>query len=228
MVSEETSPQSAPSEGDGPGWMPIVVATTLLLGILVFIGCGVATWVLFGKRTELAIRTLRSTYIPEVEQSLIQPDEKRAAVDQLEELALDLERGKYENWQAGGVMQRLVRLPVLQWGELSAIEAFIQKDFGDDSVDAITQLARLRRAVELDKATSVDFEDVLKPALVVDDSSLGRSLREKLTRAVAEDVVQRAKLVADRCGVPKQDFPDVKIDAMIRRQIEAGLREGSL
>jgi hypothetical protein len=228
MVSAESSPQADPSDDEGPGWMPIIVATTLLLGILMFIGCGLATWILFGKRTELAIRTLRSTYIPEVEQSLIQPDEKRAAVDQLEELALDLERGKYENWQAGGVMQRLVRLPVLQWGELSAIEAYVEKNFGDDAEAAIKQLARLRRAVELDKATSLDFQDVLKPALVLDESSQGPRLKEKLSRPAVEDVVRRAKLVSDRCGVPEKDFPDVKIDAMIRRQIEAGLREGSL
>ncbi len=216
------------AQDEGPGWMPIIMAATLLMGMVGFIGCGVTTWLLFQKRVPLAIRTLRSTYIPEVEQSLLEPAEKKATVAQLEEFVLDLERGKYENWQAAGVMQRLVRLPVLQWGELSAIEAFVEKQFGDDAELSGRELSRLRRAVELDKATSIDFEDVLKPALVADDSVLGRRLNEKLTRELAADVVQRAKLVADRSDVPQQDFPAVTIDVIVRRQIEAGLETGSL
>ena len=226
MNQESALPDDAGDEG--PGWMPIIMAATLLMGIIGFIGCGVTTWLLFQKRVPLAIRTLRSTYIPEVEQSLLEPDEKKATVAQLEEFVADLERGKYENWQAAGVMQRLVRLPVLQWGELSAIEAFVQKQFGEDAELAGRNLSRLRRAVELDKATSIDFEDVLRPALVADDSVLGRRLNEKLTRDLAEDVVQRAKLVADRSEVPQQDFPAVTIDVIVRRQIEAGLKSGSL
>ncbi len=225
MVNEENADESV---DEGPGWMPIILAATLLMGIVGFIGCGVTTWLLFQKRVPLAIRTLRSTYIPEVEQSLLDPGEKKAAVAQLEEFTADLERGKYENWQAAGVMQRLVRLPVLQWGELSAIESFIEKEFGDDAGPAIRDLSRLRRAVELDKATSIDVEDVLKPALVIDDSPMGRRLNEKLTPDLAKDVAQRAKLVADRSDIPEKGFPDVKINVIIRRQIEAGLKEGSI
>ncbi len=211
----------------GPGWMPIVLAATLLMGIVGFIGCGVSTWLLFQKRVPLAIRTLRSTYIPEVQQSLLDPAEKKATLAQLEELAADLERGKYENWQAAGVMQRLVRLPVLQWGELSAIESFIRRGFGEDADAAVKNLSRLRRAVELNKATSIDFEDVLEPALVGDDSARRRRLSDELNREMVEDVAHRAKLVADRSEVPDQDFPEVKINVIIRRQIEAGLKEGS-
>ena len=116
---------------------------------------------------------------------------------------------------------------MLQWGELSAIEAFIRREFGEDADESIKQLSRLRRAVELDKATSIDFEDVLKPALVIDDSPMGRRLSDELNRAAAEDVVQRAKLVADRSEIPNKDFAEVKISVIIRRQIEAGLKEGT-
>lgn len=207
--------------------MPIILAATLLMGIVGFIGCGVSTWLLFQKRVPLAIRTLRATYIPEVEQSLLGPEEKRATVSQLEELTADLERGKYENWQAAGAMQRLIRVPVLQWGELTAIESLIRKEFGNDADAAVRDISRLRRAIELDKATSIDCEDVLKPAMVVDDSMLGRRLNVKLTREMIQDVVDRAKLVADRSDIPQQDFPDVKIDAIVRRQIEAGLTSGT-
>ena len=232
MVTQESPSEPAkPDESDdvrneGPGWMPIIMAATLLMGMVGFIGCGLSTWLLFQKRVPLAIRTLRATYIPEVEQSLLEPEEKKATIAQLEELTEELERGKYENWQAAGVMQRLIRLPVLQWGELSAIEAFIEKDLGDEAAAASRDLSRLRRAVELDKATSIDVEDVLKPAMVIDDSTLGRRLNEKLTVEMAKDVAQRAKLVADRSDIPQQDFPDVKINVILRRQIDAGLKEG--
>ena len=208
--------------------MPIVLAGTVLMGIVGFIGCGVSTWILFQKQVPLAVRTLRNTYIPAIEQSLLAPDEKKETLGQLEEFAADLERGKYENYQAGGVMTRLIRLPVLQWGELTAIESFIKKEFGEDAEVAIRDISRLRRAVELDKATSVDFEDVLKPAMVADDSTLGRRLNDQLTREMAQDVAGRAKLVADRSEIPQKGFPEAKIHVIIRRQIEAGIRSGSI
>ena len=248
----------------GPGCMPAVLAATVLMGIVGFVTCGLTTWMLYGKRTELAIRTLEETYVPAVEQSLLQPEEKRAVVAQLRELTQDLKRGQFEDWQSGGVMQRLVRLPVIQWGELAAVEAWL--DRGDpefwksagltDVEEAKRQLSRLRRAIELDQATSVDLNEVLRPVLIADQSPLGRSLVEprgipsadsgqsdqtgqrdrtdQPTQAddggVAKgvvDVVNRAQTVADRSSVPDQRFPDVRIEAIVRRQIEAGIRDGS-
>ena len=197
------------------------------MAVVGFIACGFSTWLIFQKRTELAIRTLEETYTHEVEQSLLRPDEKAAIVEQLEELTQDLKRGKYENWQAAGVMQRLVRLPVLQWGELHVIDAYLRKQGDADAERGIKQLSRLRRAVELNQVTAMDVEDVLDPATVPDDSAMQRSLIRPLTAEAVAEVVQRAKLVANRSKVPDKRFENVRIEAIVRRQIEQGLTEGS-
>ena len=51
----------------GPGWLPALMAGGVLLGIFGFIFCGVSTWVLFQKRTQLAIRALKGAYVTELE-----------------------------------------------------------------------------------------------------------------------------------------------------------------
>lgn len=246
--------QGASGDG-GPGCMPAVLAATVLMGIVGFVTCGLTTWMLYGKRTELAIRTLEETYLPAVEQSLLGPDEKRAVTAQLRELTMEMKRGSLENWQAGAAMQRLVRCPIIQWGELAAVEGWLRRAEperlaagGIDDVEAARRhLSRLRRAVELDRATAIDVNAVLEPVVLSDRSQLERSLidasplwadvgereggaddqagiREVAGRVA--DVVARAKTVAGRAEVPDRPFDDVRIERIVRRQIDAALAEG--
>ncbi len=209
-------------------WAPILMAGAVLLGIGFFIFCGVSTWWLFQKRGELAVRTLEQTFVPEVEQSMIAPEDKAKIVKRLTAFAADIKRGKVENWQAGGVMQRLVRLPILQWGELAVLEDFLQNQGTDTALDSAMQISRFRRAVELDKATAVDAEDILNPVVVADDSVLGRRLVDKLTLEDVSEVAKRAKLVADRSDVPAKQFGDISLDDLVRRQVESGMQKGAM
>jgi hypothetical protein len=216
---------------DGPGCMPAVMAATVLMGITFFIFCAFSTWVLYQKRTELATRTLTEAYLPELEQSLLEPDSKAAVMATIQELAEDMQRGKLEDWQSAGVMQRLQRLPVLQWGDLQAVEAFIVKSGSDDqSSGAKLQFDRLRFAVSDGRATSFDFVEVLSP-VQIEVSSLpsGRRLMQPLELDAAMDVVKRAELVADREQVPTEpvDLKAVRIESIMQAEIEAGIREGS-
>ena len=230
-MTEQHAADPAPEPVDqpadeGPGWMPAILAGTLLMAIIGFLFCGFSTWILFQKRTELAIRTLRGSYLPALEQSLLAPEDKRAVVQRIETLAMDMERGKFEDWQAAAVMQRLQRLPVLQWGELAAVEAVIAKSEIEEKSQAVEQLSRLRRAVELGKVTSFDVEDALQPVLVDDENALsGRSLVRPMEAAAAREVVHRAKLLADRSGVPDQSF-EVDLDQIIQREIDVATQQG--
>ena len=124
------------------------MAATVAMGIFGFLFCAFSTWLLFQQQTKLVLRTMQGTYIPSIEQSMMEPEEKKATLVLLEEFAKDIERGKYENWQAGGVMTRLVRAPVLQWGELAAVEAFAKK-YPDELPDAALQFSRVRQASSL-------------------------------------------------------------------------------
>src|SRR6056297_42266 len=211
------SPPSAPAEADlsseeGPGCMPAILAATVLMGIIGFVTCGVTTWMLDEKRTELAIRILEETYLPGVEQSRVEPDEKERVVTQLRDLIGELKRDQLEDWQAGGVMQRLVRTPVIQWGELNVIDAWLRRVDPatwslvgiEDVEDARRQISRLRRAIELDQATGVDLNDVLKPVVVKDDSPLGRSLLDP-EPLFAADAMIAAKGRTEAAGVSEAE-----------------------
>lgn len=211
----------------GPGCMPAVIAGTVLMGIIGFITCGVSTWVLYQKRADLVALTLSQTYIPAVEQSRLEPEDKQAVLEQLKAFEEKLERGEVENWQAAAVMQRLVRLPVLEWGDLQAVEERLKRDPGDHR-EALQEFSRLRRAVEIDQATMIDLEDVLEPVLAGDGTSMSRrTLVDPISVKAALDVAERAKLVADRSRVPDQFFDDVRIAPIVRRQMDAGMTEGS-
>ncbi|QDT06348.1 hypothetical protein K227x_47570 [Rubripirellula lacrimiformis] len=213
---------------EGPGWLPAIMAGTVLFGIIGFVMCGFTTWLLFQKRTEFAVRTLNAAYLPEIEQSLLSPEEKADVLDQVSKLAKGMERGKFENWQSAGILQRLQRTPVIAWGELQAIESFAQKNADPDHAAEISkQLSRLRKSVADGNGTSFDFEDVLKPVYVADSSSpSGHRLKQPLDMASIGEVVTLAKLVADREKVPDQTFPDVRIGAIVRDQIQSGTIDG--
>ena len=223
--------------------MPAILAATALMGIIGFVVCAFSTWILFQQRTEFAIRTLRGTYLAEIEQSHLDPESKSAVVKEIEALAADLERGKYEDWQAAGVMQRLQRLPVLQWGELQAVEAFVRSEAystgvadtsdggenaGDPRAVGIKHLSRLRRAVELGKVTSFDFEDLLQPVRRADPAApSGHTLIQPMTIDSVNELIHRARLLADRAEIPDQDFDDIRIESIVGQQIELGASEGS-
>jgi len=226
--TESTDPENEPEVSDeGPGWMPAIMAGTLLMGILGFIFCAFSTWILFQQRTEFAIRTLRGSYIPQIEQSLLEPATKSSVVQQIQSLAADMERGKYEHWQAQGIMQRLQRLPVIQWGELQAIEAFLKTGADAQQDDAIAQLSRLQRAVELGKVTSFDFEQVLEPVRRPDPNApSGSQLIQPLTKEKIDGVVQLARQVADQAEVPDQRFDGVQIESIVQHEIQMGASEG--
>ncbi|MGB7345449.1 MAG: hypothetical protein WBD20_14640 [Pirellulaceae bacterium] len=213
---------------EGPGWMPAVMAGTLVLGIVFFLTCSFTTWLLFQKRSEFAVKTLRGTYLPSIEQSLLEPEDKERTLELLEEFTKDLERGKYEDWQAGGVMTRLIRLPVMQWGDLAAVEAFVKQHPDAFPDDATMQFSRLRWTTEINKATGVDFDHVLDSVTDYNDSLRGQQLHEPLEVQQVKQVVTRAKEVADRFEVENKRFDDVYIDEIIKRQIKAGIELGSI
>lgn len=220
---------AATDSDEGPGCLPGIMASVVLAGIFGFIAFGGCTWYLFTKRAELALRTLRNTYVPDLEQSLLSPDEKKSTIDAVEQFADDLERGKYENWQASAVMLRLVRLPVFQWGELSVVEAYIEKHPDEFEADAAFQFMRLRRAVQENQATTFDFEDVLSPVMIEDgDAHFGRVLIDPLTVELVTEVVNRAEIAADRAEIPDTISSDPTISEIVKDQIKAGINEGSM
>lgn len=225
-----TADSSAGKSGadEGPGCLPAFMAAGALLLMVMFIGCGFATWYIFQQRTELAMRTLTGDVIPTVRESGMLPEEKAQVVEILEQVVEDGKAGRLENWQSSAIMERLIKTPLLQWGDLEMLGALIQsqEDFSEEEKEnAALQFSRLKRAVEIGEASAVDVNDVLSPVLAETAPTALPKLDTNSSVSDLRDTVTRAKLVADRSKIPDREF-DVSMAKIIRREVEQGKTVG--
>lgn len=198
------------------------------MGIVLFITFGFAGYLIFQKRGDLAARTIRGTIISELEQSRLEPATKQQVIERLLTLADDIESKKLENWQAGGVMNRIIRSPLLRWGDLQAIDAWAATNLPQSEyAEFHKQITRFFRAAELDRAIASDLQDILLPVTSGDPREMLGRLKTDLVDNEVREVAVRARIVADRAEVPDQVFEDVSLPRMIERLIELGAREGT-
>ncbi len=226
--STETQDARGGTSGDGAGCFPAVLAATVLMGIVMCITFGFAGYAIFQKRGDLAVRTLRGTMLSEIEQSRLDPETKQAVAERLSNLADDIESNKLGNWEAGGAMNRLVRSPLLRWGDLVAVDAWASQNLPTaDYPEFHKQITRFYRAAELDRAISTDIHDLLLSVTAGDPNQMLGRLKPTLTDHDVRQVGLCAKLVADRAEIPDQVFDAVSLTKIVDRLIEVGIREGS-
>lgn len=226
-TSEHVAPTLV-TKPETAGCFPAVLAATLLMGIVMFVLFGFAGYLIFQKRGDLAARTLRGSMLPEIEQSRLDPATKQLVIQRLSKVATDIDNKLYENWQAGGIMNRLVRSPLLRWGDLLAVDAWAAENLPEAERDNFhEQVTRFLRAAELDRALAMDLQDVLSTVTLNDPASILGRLKEELVITDVREVAVRAKIVADRAKVPDQVFEGISLPAIVERLIESGVREGS-
>jgi hypothetical protein len=198
------------------------------MGIVLFVTFGFAGYLIFQKRGDLAARTIRGTMVQELEQSRLDPDTKKAVIGSLVSVADEIESEKLEPWQAGGVMNRLVRSPMLRWGDLQAVDAWAAEKLPQDEYPEFhKQVTRFFRAAELDRALASDLQDILLTVTAGDPREMLGRLKPEFTVEEVREVGLRAKLVGDRAEIPDKVFEDVSLPKMVDRLIELGAREGS-
>lgn len=211
---------------EGAGCLPAIVASTLLLGIAAAVFCGVTTWILFQKRSQIAVRTLQG-FVPVIEQSLLEPDDKAKVIEQFETLINEMSAPDFPPSVAAAIMQRIVRLPIPHWGELDALEAYVQENFTDPERErAQIELSRIRHAIQTEQATVRDIIDVLEPVALVNDEDDSRTLKPKLTQQDVREVIVRAKVLADRARIEDKLFPKIEMSTILRQQIETAKSDG--
>jgi hypothetical protein len=232
--SEASSPpttasrQQPDAQTESAGCFPAVLAATVLMGIVLFVTFGFAGYLIFQKRGDLAARTLRGTMVQELEQSRLDPETKKAVIGSLVSVADDIEGEKLEPWQAGGVMNRLVRSPLLRWGDLQAVDAWAAENLPQDEYPEFhKQVTRFFRAAELDRALASDLQDILLMVTAGDPREMLGRLKPDFTVEEVREVGLRAKLVGDRAEIPDKTFEGVSLPKMVDRLIELGAREGS-
>ena len=221
-------PRPASVEPESAGCFPAVLAATILMGIVLFLTFGLAGYLIFQKRGDLAVRTLRASIIPELAQSRLDPETKQAVIEQLEMVAKDIDDKRLENWQAGGVMNRLVRSPLLRWGDLVAVDAWAEVNLPQADYDEFhKQVSRFFRAAELDRAIASDLQDLLVTVTVSDPTTALGRLKSELVEADVLEVAVRARIVAIRAEIPDQSFEKVSLPKIVERLIETGMSDGA-
>lgn len=229
----DTSDPDTPAPGDedqGPGCMPAMVAAAALMGIVGFITCALMTWVIFQKRTEIAARTLEGSVIPPIEQSLLDPVTKQEVLTEVEDLMARMKSGQIEDWQAAEVMQRILKLPVLQWGELQALEKAIQSASEaeiseEEKQQAIQTLQRLREAISTGKVFSFDLDDVLEPIRQPSRSTTtGTTLKNPISSDDMLEAVRRAELLSNRAGIEAPSNQEYRMSEILQKEIREGLK----
>lgn len=210
------------------GWIPAILAAAMLVLFVFFVCCAGGTYWLFQQRGEFAIRTAQGTLIPAIEQSRMAPDDKATTIQQLNDFVQRVKSGELDDWQAAGVMQRLVRSPLLSWGDLAYVESHIlaSPHWSDEEKERTKRcISRVRRAAELDKITQVEMVDLFAPISEAANVETGYQLTLPLVDDRVREFVQRACRAADDAGVPDGNF-DVQIDAIVRWHIESGIESG--
>lgn len=227
VITNSELPEDGVSEQQGPGCMPAVIAGAALMGIVGFITCALMTWLIFQKRTELAIRTLEGAYVPQVEQSLLDPVTKQEVLEEIKVVIEDMKEGQYEDWQSAGIMQSLQKLPVIQWGELQALEESIQEAPQEllsetNKTVAINNLQKIKLAVKQGKVFSFDFEDVLEPIRKPSNTSpSGYVIEFPLQDDGMLEAIRRIQLLADRSTITSKEIEVVNISEVVRDQIKS-------
>lgn len=216
------------SNDDGPGCLPALVACTLLFGIVAAVICGVTTWILFEKRSEIAVRTLQG-FVPMIEQSLLEPSDKAKVLEQFEGLIKEMSAPDYPPSSAAAIMQRVVRLPITHWGELDAVESYVNENFADpERQQATKELSRVRSSIQTSQATVFDIIDILDPVAIVNDATGTRTLKSKLTDEDVREVIVRCKVLGDRAKIADKRFPPIEMSEILRQEIKTAKTDGGI
>lgn len=209
-------------------WAPAIIAIATLLLIIFFIFCAGSTYYLFQQRGDMALRTLDGTLVPLLEQSNMRPDDKTRVIQSIQQFVEEAKTQQFENWQVAGATQRLIRIPLLSWGDLQAIEDMIRvrESFSDqEKSDGLKAISRLMRAIELDEVTNVEMPQLFAPVSTESDNAKGYELQFDPKDSDLKAFLEIAGKRADDADVPDRSF-EVNVVVITRRQIEAGIEAG--
>ena len=165
--------------------------------------------------------------IPILEQSRLHPEDKTATVVLLKNFVAEGRADIYEDWQIAGVIQRLVRSPVISWGDLQVMALQIEKTSwsNDEQSEALKDISRVMRGAELDTITQFEMANLFEPVSEKANNEWGYELNERPTEDSLKLFAKRARELADLNKVPDEEF-QVKLQTLVQRQIASGIQSG--
>ncbi len=216
----ESDRADSPRAESSSGCRTFAIGCGCLLLVMVMIAAGLGIWAAFRWKHWAADFSM-SVATEAIKRSSLPPEDKARVTKRLNGLAEDFKSGKLAPQQAWQIIEQIGKSPLLAVGMVTAADEHYVKPSGltdDEKTTACRTLQRFARGAFEKKISEADLKEVLE--MITDKQPSGQGqLKQKLTDAELNALLDKAKQKADAAGIPDEPF-EVNIADELERAID--------
>ena len=206
-------------------WLPFCLAGCLIVGFLSLVVCGGGAWYLARNVKSIASDVARKTIVNAVEQSELDPAEKRAIIADVDRVVDQYRAGKITLDDLGRIFEELAKSPVMQ----SIVVYAVDKQYIEPS--GLTDEEKQAGRLTLQRVVRGLFEEKIKegdldPALDhLSTRTPGgqRQMKDRVSDQELRKFLAECQRLADQAGIPSEPV-DIKISEEFRKAIDRAFR----
>lgn len=206
-------------------WWPSCLAGCLVVGLLSLLVCGGAAWYLAKNMKSIASGVARRAIVNAVEQSELEPAEKRAIIAEVDRVVNQYRTGQITLDDLGRVLEELAKSPVMQSIVVFAVDKQYIEPSGltdEEKKAARLTLRRVVRGLYEEKIKEGDLGPALDH-LSTKTPGGQRQMKDRVSDAVLRKFLAECQRLADQAGIPSEPG-DIKISEEFRKAIDRALR----
>ncbi len=207
----------------GPACLVVVVFGLVLASVAVIY----MSASLMGSQGRRAAHSLRRQLIPWVELSSLTKADRDSIVEQLSDLANNMDREELTARQLTRLGLRLQGNPIFQWGVVEQINRVAQSSTGltpREKEEFARECDRWLRSASDGKLSMQQMEFALQNVAVKEVRSGRLTVREQVTDDGLREFLRRISSIDDSLEVGKDPF-EKSVSQILRAMIEDGLKE---
>ncbi len=197
----------------------------LVVGVLGLLVCGGVAWYLAKNMKSIASNVARQAIVSTIEQSELDPAEKRAVIAEVDRVVDQYRTGQITLEDLGLIFEELAKSPVMQKLVIYAVEKQYVEPSGltdEEKRAAHLTLQRVLRGMHEQKIQQDDLEPALDH-LSVKKQDGRRQMKNVVTDGELRRFLAECQRVADQAGVPVEPF-EMKISEEFRKAVDRALR----
>lgn len=205
-------------------WLPCCLTGCLVVGVLGLLSCGGIAWYLAKNVKSIASDVARQAIVGTVEQSELDPAEKRAIIAEVDRVVDQYRSGKITLEDLGRILDELAKSPVMQSIVLYAVEKQYVEPSGlpnEEKQAAHRTLQRVLRGMQEQRIKEGDLDAALDH-LSTKTQAGQRQMKNQVTDEELRKFLAECQRVADQAGVPVESF-EIKISEEFRKAIERAM-----
>lgn len=218
-----TDPNSQKDVSLGPACLVVFVVGLMLLCIAV----AYMSFMLTGNQGPRAARALREQLIPWVDGSALSKSDQTAIIDELSDLASQMERGDLTSRQLSRLGIRLQDSTILQWGVVEDVLRFVKQSKGfteAEKEDIQKTCDRWLRCASEGKLSMTEMEFAFQGLGLKEPKSGRLSLRKDVTDDQVREFHRRVLGVCEKYKTSTEPF-DKSVSQVFHMMMEDGLSE---